>query len=264
MRQDLVRPILSKLLLATTLFGFHAVPPTHAGLCQSIAIPAYFYPGPLWTTARLGAPRIGTMIMNPASGVGSQPDANYVAAVKAAQVAGIKVLGYVATAYGNVALRPLAGILAEIDLYKQWYAVDGIFLDETASALADLPYYRAIARHIRSASGGFVMLNPGVFPDQGYVKLADTTVVFENTYASYTAAWTAPTWLYKYPAGKFTHLVHATPGTTAMADALRLSAARNAGNIYVTDDVLPNPWDTLPGYWAALLAAMTANCRSAP
>jgi hypothetical protein len=28
-----------------------------------------------------------------------------------------------------------------------------------------------------------------------------------------------------------------------------LSALRNAGYLYVTDDVLPNPWDSLPPYW---------------
>ena len=27
--------------------------------------------------------------------------------------------------------------------------------------------------------------------------------------------------------------------------------ARNAGQVYITDDVMVNPWDTLPSYWDA-------------
>jgi hypothetical protein len=35
------------------------------------------------------------------------------------------------------------------------------------------------------------------------------------------------------------------------------SKTLNAGNMYVTDDVLPNPWDTLPAgtYWTNSIAA---------
>jgi hypothetical protein len=38
-----------------------------------------------------------------------------------------------------------------------------------------------------------------------------------------------------------------------MLDHLVLAIARNAGGIYVTDDVLANPWDRLPNYWSALV-----------
>jgi hypothetical protein len=36
-----------------------------------------------------------------------------------------------------------------------------------------------------------------------------------------------------------------------MQRAITLSKQRNAGWVYVTNDVLPNPWDTLPAdpYW---------------
>jgi hypothetical protein len=33
-------------------------------------------------------------------------------------------------------------------------------------------------------------------------------------------------------------------------------AKQDVGYIYITDDDLPNPWDTLPGYFDALLAAL--------
>ena len=39
---------------------------------------------------------------------------------------------------------------------------------------------------------------------------------------------------------------------------LARAAANNVGWIYVTDDTLNNPWDTLPGYFEALVAAAAA------
>ena len=35
-----------------------------------------------------------------------------------------------------------------------------------------------------------------------------------------------------------------------------MAASRNVGTLYVTDDVLPNPYDRLPSYWDQLLAAI--------
>ena len=53
--------------------------------------------------------------------------AGYRAAVRTAQRAGARVLGYVHTTYG---VRPAAGVVADVDRYTSWYGVDGIFLDE--------------------------------------------------------------------------------------------------------------------------------------
>lgn len=244
-------------LLVVGLIATTAVPQAEAGLCQGVAIPAYFYPGSLWTKAVSAAARTSIMIMNPNSGVGVSKDPQYASTVKAAQGAGVKVLGYVHTSYGDRALDTVKG---EISLYKQWYRVDGIFLDETSSDSADLTYYKKLAKYIRARKGGYVMLNPGVVPHKGYVKLADTTIVFEGGFSSYLG-WVAPSWFYNYPANKFTHLVHTTGTADQMEQALKLSATRNAGLIYVTDDQLANPWDTLPSYWPSLLDQITGNCR---
>ena len=39
-----------------------------------------------------------------------------------------------------------------------------------------------------------------------------------------------------------------------MATAIRLSKQRNAAWVYVTDDVMDNPWNVLATYWNAELA----------
>jgi hypothetical protein len=194
--------------------------------------------------------------MNPASGPGLQRDPNYAAAVKQAHTAGAKVLGYVHTSY---AARPIAAVQAEVTAYKTWYAVDGIFVDEVATGAGSLPYYQNLATFIRTTPGRLVELNPGTVPDVGYFSVGDSVVVFEGDYQSYLTT-TFPAWLSQQPPRKVAHLVYAAPDQTALTTTLRLAQARGAGRVYVTNDTLPNPWDTLPPYWAQETTALAASC----
>ena len=91
----------------------------------TVGVPAYFYPGDLWAQASL--PGGGILVMNPASGPGTEVNADYVAAVGAARAAGMKVLGYVHTSYGA---RQASLVEADIDAYAAWYSIDGVFFDE--------------------------------------------------------------------------------------------------------------------------------------
>lgn len=239
-------------------FWFAGASTARAAVCQKMFIPAYFYPGPLWDQATAGAPTVGTMIMNPASGPGASSNSDYVAAVNKALAAGVKVIGYVHTSYG---LRDAAVVKSEIDAYKAWYGVSGIFLDEVASDAALLPYYQDLADYIRATPGTFVALNPGTIPAQGYMSVGDTVVVFEGTYNTYKT-WSAPVWAAQYPASKFVHLVHATAGSTKMKYVINWSRNRLAGNVYITHDLLPNPWDMLPSYWSSELTQINKSCAS--
>lgn len=241
------------------LISFQFIGSAEAGTCPGISIPAYFYPNIAWTTSINSAPRVNVMIMNPNSGPGLAQDPQYLRSVKAAQAVGIKVLGYVASAYGDQTIRPIQMIQSEINSYKKWYGVDGIFVDEVASSSSFVPYYRRITNYIRGAKGSFVMINPGMVPAASYVSMADTTVVFEGSYASYLM-WIMPRWLSNYPASKITHLVYAT-SATQMPNAVKLGAARNAGELFVTDDVMSNPWDTLPSYWGIELSTILTGCK---
>lgn len=219
---------------------------------QTMCIPAYYYPGSLWTQSIGGAPTVSQMIMNPNSGPGTAVDLNYRSAVSAAQAKGIKILGYVHTSYGQ---RSASVVQAEMDAYYLWYGVDGIFLDEVSSGLADLSYYTALSNAIRSRTKCFVMLNPGVYPAEAYMALADSILVFEGTYSTYSKA-TTPAWAFNYPASRFYHVVYATSSSTRMKNVVLWSRQRNAGCLYVTPDSGGNPYDTLPAYWSAELAEL--------
>ena len=188
-----------------------------------------------------------------------QPIAEYVDIVRLARIYGIKVLSYVWTDYGR---RPSASIKAEITKAKANYNLDGIFLDGVAADIQSFPYYSDLSIFVRAGRGGFVALNPGVVPStQSYMQIADLVVTFEGTYETYVKATVPAPWMSAYPATKFWHLVHAVPATSAAhANAIRLSELRNAGSIYMTDDKLPNPWDSLPGFFTSELSLMTTSC----
>jgi Spherulation-specific family 4/Kelch motif len=254
---------IAKLLMGALLGGLFcsASQPLSAApeeICQQIAMPAYFYPGGLWTQALTGDPKGEWLTMNPASGPGLQRDPTYAATVKQAHTAGAKVLGYVHTSY---AARPIADVQAEVTAYKTWYAVDGIFVDEVATNTASLSYYQNLATFIRTTPGRLVELNPGTVPDVGYFSVGDSVVVFEGDYQSYQTT-TFPAWLSQQPPRKVAHLVYAAPDQTALTTTLQLAQARGAGRVFVTNDTLPNPWDTLPPYWAQEAAALATSCTT--
>ena len=76
--------------------------------------------------------------------------------------------------------------LADAERYREWYGVDGIFLDEVAHDDAQLPYYAALSRALRG--DGELVLNPGTVPARGYFELADVVVTYEGPFADYARA----------------------------------------------------------------------------
>ena len=233
---------------------------------QSIAVPAYFYPGgspDYWT--QLGQAGPGALaVMNPDSGPGSAPDPNYVSAVEAAEAAGITVVGYVYTSYGS---RSLRAVESDVNKYYNWYPVQGIFFDEASTSCSQEPYYAQLNSFVKAKGGvARTVLNPGTQTNQCYASAADTLLTFEGSDSEYVNSYSAPSWVSSYPASRFWHVIYGTSTTSAMATAVQLSKARNAGYVYVTSASLPNPYDVLPTlYWSSELADTGATgALSAP
>lgn len=203
----------------------------------------YFFPGTKWDETLAKNPPV--VIINPGSGPGTAVSSSYVAQVGKAKAAGAKVLGYVYTDY---AARAPATVKAEIDKYKAWYGVDGIFLDETSNVVAAVPYYADLSNYIRG-KGGLVVLNPGTKTIEEYAGLADWIMNAECDLATYRAR-NGALWEAKYP-DKFWHVVHTCPAAD-MPEVVALAKARRAALVYVTDDVMANPYDKLPTYWSQL------------
>lgn len=233
-----------------------SAPPASPGACERLAVPAYFSP-PAWSAATGTSPPPGDMILDISGmGAGTAPQADFRAAVGAARAAGVIVLGYISTEDGH---RPLAQDEAEVRDYAAWYGVRGVFLDRVTDNPAGLGYYRALAGYIRARDpGGQLWLNPGDYPDRSYMSLGDVVMTFEGTYAQYVTA-PVPAWVRDYPPSRFAHTVYSASAAD-LGPALRLAAVRGAGHVYVTDGSGANPYQALPGYWAAEAAAASSAC----
>jgi hypothetical protein len=216
--------------------------------CQQSLVPAYFYPGSDWSQAIASRPPPGVMIVDiTSSGAGIAPNRIYQVTLKHARAAGITLAGYVNTDYGH---RPVTAVEADVRHYRSWYGVTSIFLDEVASGPSGLPYYRQLARYIHAAvPGSKVVLNPGTYPDEGYLSVGDIVMVYENTYADYLRL-RVPGWVHKFPAGKFAYAVYGA-GQDQLARVIALALSRHAGYVYVTSGSGTNPYGSLPSYWRA-------------
>lgn len=205
-------------------------------------VPAYFPPEAIeQLVAERAPPRL--LVVNPDSGPGTAPVPAVQLAVAAAHKAGTRVLGYVHTGYGA---RDPKAVTADIERYRRWYRLDGIFFDEASHAAADLGYYRALAASARAAGPALVVLNPGVVPAPGYFRLADVVVTFEGPASAYPAALArTPPWLARVAVRQIAQLVYSASPAQAR-DITKM--APHAAYVYVTSGDLPNPWRTPSPY----------------
>jgi hypothetical protein len=229
-----------------------------------VLVPAYFYPvanspwSRLSTAAATHPGRIAA-IGNPFNGPGLALDPAYAAVFADFRASGGTLLGYVYTSY---ATRPLAEVLADIDTWVLWYPLDGIFVDEMANqAGASEAYYRALYHHARSKIPlATVIGNPGKSTSPSYLQwnrlpVASAVCIFEG--GSGFATWHADPWVFTRPRQEFYALPYQTSSSGWQA-TVDHAFAEHCGWLYVTDDVLPNPWDTLPAYFEALAAYVAA------
>lgn len=229
--------------------------PSSSSCNEALVVPAYFYSGGIWAQATTSKHPPRYLILNVASGPGNGPEQHFVTLVDNARAAGITVLGYVSTVDGQ---QPLNEVESQLYDYKAWYGVTSIFFDLVSGQPQDLAYYTTIANIVHSQTkGAVVWFNPGDYPDQRYMPIADVVMVFEGTYQQYLTA-RIPGWVSKFPASKFAHTIYdATSGD--LGNALRLAAQRHAKYVYITDGTGANPYAELPSYWSQE-GASAARC----
>jgi hypothetical protein len=223
----------------------------------SIMVPSYIAPGSSWSQINAGHPPVDLAIINPASGPGSSPASNYASQVVASHGAGVDVVGYVHTSYGS---RSLATVEKEIAEYESWYHVDGIFVDEASTSCStEASYYAPLYAYIHAQSGlDLTILNPGEATNQCYMAAADVVLGFEGSPSDLAKAGPLPSWTAGFPAGRFWGVVYGA-SSGALASTLATLATDGFGEVYVTDQNLPNPYGALPTYWSQELAAATGT-----
>jgi hypothetical protein len=234
--------ILALLLVAVPLVstgGFAA-----AASSAGIMVPLYTYPGGTWDTvaqvkrAHNEVPIVA--IVNPASGPGFSKDSNYESGIAKLKSAGVTVIGYVSTAYTN---RDLAEVKSDMDRWKSWYpAIDGIFFDEQTNWAGQEWYYDQADSYAQSKGLGFTVGNPGANSVPSYLDTVDVVLIYESpglpslsSYQSWSSANNAKLGMIPF-------------GIGSMPESWIEGATSIVGWIYVTHDVLPNPWDSVPPY----------------
>lgn len=250
-----------------------------------LVIPLYQYPlsapktlAPWWNDVRAAAsselpitvvisPAVGPA--NPATGGAAYNDYLY-ALEQLRQNPNVRILGYVATGYGH---RSLTDIVRDVTWYETGYKqsstgasmIDGIFLDEVNNTTTYLQNYATVYANIHARTGlagCFVMGNPGCsVPVQSVSRpIADAFIVFEGTATNFynnsmPSYVTNPT----YASIGFGAIVHGVSGSAAMLQVVNTGLARQLDYLFVTNDTMPNPYDTGPSYWAEELAALRAS-----
>jgi hypothetical protein len=217
-------------------------------------VPLYSYPtDPSWQAiaqAKSQHPKVTVRaIINPNSGPGASKDPAFASGIGALDTAGVEVLAYVATTYGK---KPAADVHTEMDTYGSFYTgLKGIFFDEMSNTPGDEAYYQELSQYAKTKGYSVTVGNPGSDVPESFIGAVDTIFIYESA--------GAPD-LSKLPAYYAQHDKHSygvIPYAVPTLDAAFVASARDdVGFIYVTDDDLPNPWDTLPGYFPSLLAAL--------
>lgn len=167
-------------------------------------------------------------IVNAANGSGSAKNDSYAMAIQRVQAAHILVLGYVFT---SLAQRPLAEVKQDIANYKDWYGVDGVYLDQMATVAGNESYYANATKYAKSLGMVMTMGNPGTYIARSYLGTVDTLVIYERPQLpnlAYLQSWT------KSGAGKsnFAFIAFDVPDFN---QTYAKAAATSVGLMFMTD-----------------------------
>jgi len=228
---------------------------TSGASASGVIIPLYSYPGSGWNAIiqqKLAYPSVPiTVIVNPANGPGGSKDPNYATWINDLRSAGVSVLGYVYTSY---AARSASSVMTDINTYKSWYAVNGIFLDEMANVVGQESYYSALTSYSHSLGLSTVVGNPGAPVPVSFIGSVDVIVIYEN--AGIPSASTLGSSTMGLSKSGFATMSYGVSSFTASS----VSAVANyAGYIYITNEGMPNPYSSLPSYFATLVSDLKAN-----
>ncbi len=213
---------------------------------QRLAVPAYFPPGEQWTLLASYAPAVAFAVMNPDNGPGKARDDQYALSLASAQAAGIAIVGYVDTCYGEIPLRTAQ---QQIDCYRTWYGVGSIFFDRAANTSDQLSYYHALYDYVRSGSitPQLVLLNPGTYTHEGYMQVCDIICTAEMDAVTYLKRFPGnSSWTRAYEPAHFWHIVYGVSGEKTARKVIAQSQRRHAGYLFITEQALPNPYGELP------------------
>src|SRR5438552_18236899 len=181
----------SSTLILACLVAIAAIPAPAASAATpsgiQIDVPLYSDPATAWSAVVKASPAIGVVVFNPSNGPGRAPQLVLQSLIAVAQAGGIRMIGYVPTAWARGTVS-VAEAEAWVKEYYSWYGVDGILFDEVNDTCAPGPvaYYTALYNFVKQQAGAdIVLLNPGTATGKCYAAISDVLITFEGTYADY-------------------------------------------------------------------------------
>ena len=221
------------------------------GMCQldnafatspsGIIVPLYSFPGTTWDkliqekNTHRSIPIIA--IINPSNGPGIK-DQNYVIGVQKLQNAGIVVLGYVYTQHVDV-----TEIRNDIDEYKNWYSVNGIFFDAMSNVPGSETFYKQLNDYAKSMGLTYTVGNPGADTLPSYVGTVDNIVIHDNK--NVPALSLLDGWHENFTKKNFSSISY---GVNSINKTYVTNATKHVQYLYITNLTLPNPFYDLPSY----------------
>jgi hypothetical protein len=230
-------------------------------------IPAYFPPTSANFTTIINQKNahpnvpIAVVINITGSGVGDSAQAAYTTLMDNLRSAGVIVLGYVYTNFGEEASVTVQG---EIDKWWNFYnagtsattrRVHGIFFAAMSNQTAKQSYYSNLHTYARVTKGFFTTAgSAGTAVPTSFLAstCADTIVVYEG------AGVPLPSNYQQYDANADNNVAVIPYGIASINTAWMQQMSAYAGWMYMTNDSGANPYDTLPPYFASFMTELDA------
>jgi len=214
---------------------------TAYGLKTGVIVPLYTYPGNDWNVLakeKTNHPSVPIIaIINPDSGPGTK-DTNYVSGVQKLQSSGIKVIGYIYTA--NIGYD---AITHDIDEYKNWYNVNGIFFDQMSNARGNETFFAHLTNYSKSIGLNFTVGNPGIDTIPSYIGTVNNMVTYDNPDLPLLSDFEG--WHKNFTKSNFSLIAY-------NIDDLNRTYVKQMSKLvqymYISNTTLPNPFNTLPGH----------------
>ena len=202
--------------------------------------------------AKKAYPKVPIMaVVNPNTGPGTAANSAYMTGISQLLNAGIKVIGYVPT---RTRTRPAADVNADIKRWRALYpSVTGIFFDEMQNKAGGESYYKSATAYAKSHGFDMTMGNPGADSAPSYVGTVDLMFIYENAGLPSEARMAG--WHTSYDKRNFGIIPYAVP---SMSNTFVAMARKYCGYIFLQNDTMPNPWDTVPPYFMDLVKALAA------
>ena len=182
-------------------------------------------------------------VINPHNGPGDFKDTTYATEVLKLQSAGITVLGYTFTNYGQ---RDINLIFQDINKYTLWYNVDGIFFDEVAN-FGQEEDLKTLDDYANAKGASFTMGNPGTDIPPSYIGMMDNYIIYENKGLPDLNSIEE-----RYSELDKEHFSVTSYGVMDFDPNYIRALSEFVQYIYITNDDMPNPYDTFSIHLARL------------